>query len=207
MKFDKVFFVRFLFAFFGDAILALGAALLIKANLGVDTFTAENLGSSAHLNMSLGLWQMLFSIVVGLVIFFLKRDLLGVGSIINILFTGYFIDFFVFVLRGIEIDIIVWQIALMLAALLIYSLGISLYSTAGLGAGPYDALAMLIEHFTQWKFIHCRILLDSSFLVLGLILGGPIGIATILAAFLLGPMINFYNKTITDPALRKLGAK
>ncbi|MDR2832193.1 MAG: hypothetical protein LBV67_00590 [Streptococcaceae bacterium] len=207
MKFDRVFIIRFLYALIGTAILAMGAALLIKATLGVDAFTAQNLGASGRLGLTLGTYQMLLSVVLGVIIFFLKRDLLGIGSVVNILLTGYFIQFFVFLMKDMQVVHLLGKIGLMLLALLIYSLGISLYSTSGLGAGPYDALAVLVQHYTKWKFIYARISVDSTFFLLGLVLGGPIGVATFLTAIVLGPLIGFWNVRVTTPSLEKLGAK
>ncbi|SKA02945.1 Uncharacterized membrane protein YczE [Pilibacter termitis] len=203
----KELFVRLLYALIGDIILALGAALLIFASLGVDAFTVANLGAAGKLGWSLGVYQMTFGLVVGLIILLFKRHHLGYASIINILLTGYFIDFFMFLFGSHSPENIVVKVLIMLVALLIYSLGISLYSTSGLGAGPYDALAPVLSEITGWKFMNCRILVDSTFFILGFFLGGPIGVASLLTAVFLGPLINIFNQTITNPSLAKFLGK
>ncbi|MDR0885133.1 MAG: hypothetical protein LBN22_02005 [Clostridiales Family XIII bacterium] len=193
---NRTLIVKIAFALIGTMCLAMGAATLITANFGTDTFTASNLGGANHLGLSLGIYQLLFSVVVGILIWFLSPQLIGIGSLINIFLTGFIIDLFVKLIHVIPIsfDQMGVRICLLVFGLLIYSLGISLYTGADIGAGSYDAISLVIAEKSKMKFIFARIITDSFFLLLGFVLGGPIGLVTFLAAVGLGPLISTWNR-------------
>jgi len=202
--------VRIIYALLGNVILSIGAAMLVHAALGSDLFTGQIRPVANLIGLSMGTYQMIFSVVVAAIIFMLRRELIGIGSIINVFLTGYFISFFInnFGFLGtafsfghiatinlsiVTYSISVGQIILIFLALVVYSLGISLYSNAGMGAGPYDGVGPLIQSYTKWKFFKCRMISDAGFLVLCLIFGviafnklGPVD-ANGLPTFLVGP--------------------
>ena len=85
----------------------------------------------------------------------------------------------------------------LLPALLIFLSGASAYLCADLGGSPYDVLPFIIaDRLKRIPFKAVRIAWDTAFLVLGLFLGGPIGIVTILIAFFLGPAISWFQKKL-----------
>ncbi len=66
---------------------------------------------------------------------------------------------------------------------------------AGLGSSPYDALPFIISaHVKKISFKALRMIWDISFMVIGFVLGGDVGIVTILVAFFLGPIITWMQK-------------
>jgi uncharacterized membrane protein YczE len=91
----------------------------------------------------------------------------------------------------------------------------SLYMTADLGVSTYDAIAIVMaEKWKMGKFKYIRIATDVVCVVLGItlfLLGGgkpseitaSVGIGTILTAFFMGPLIDFFNKTVAIPMLNK----
>ena len=105
---------------------------------------------------------------------------------------------------------------LLVSALVPLSLASSLYFTADLGVSTYDAVALVwSERQRRIPFPLCRILTDSACVLAGgtlcLLSGmslpqlfGSIGIATVITAFFMGPLIEFFNKTVSRPLL---GAK
>ena len=210
MKSEKAYIVRFIYALLGNVILAAGAAMLVHAALGSDLFTGQIRPVANLIGLSMGTYQMIFSIIFAVIIFMLRRELIGIGSIINVFLTGYFISFFINHfgplgqifsfghIASIDLSIVTYsisigQIILIFLALVVYSLGISLYSNAGLGAGPYDGIGQLIQSYTNWKFFKCRMIADAGFLILCLIFGvvtfnklGPVD-AINMPTFLVGP--------------------
>lgn len=241
MKTEKRYLVRFLYALIGNVILAMGAAMLAAAALGADLYTGQIRPVANLLGMPMGFYQMLFSIVLGAIIYLLNRKLFGAGSLINIFLVGFFISFFIdkfgalhevfsFVhlftidLPFVTYDVMLGELLLILLAMIIYSLGISMYANSDMGAGPYDGLGPLLVSKTGWGFVKCRMLADGLFLMLCIIFGyiaferfgmiDPnlsylnsflVGPSTIIAALCLGPFINFWTKYFTIPSLRFFG--
>ena len=101
----------------------------------------------------------------------------------------------------------------LLIGLFLICLSISLYSTAALGVSTYDAIAItMAEKWKVTKFQYCRIITDVVSVVLGVVIfllaGGKfadiptfLGIGTIITAFFMGPMIEFFNVKISRPLL------
>lgn len=198
--------MRIFLAFLGTILLGLGAASLIVVNLGADTFSATNLGGARILGVSMGTFQLMLNLVIGALIWLLDSHLIGIGSIINIVLTGFAIDFWVKMLTSLPLDyhLLVVKLALIAIGLAIYALGVALYTGAGIGAGSYDAIAIVLSKKAKLKFMIARIIADTCFLILGFILGGPIGIVTFLVAFCLGPLITTWNQILVRHILAKL---
>jgi uncharacterized membrane protein YczE len=190
--------IRIALAFLGTILLGLGAASLIVVNLGADTFSATNLGGAKLLGVSMGTFQLLLNVVIGALIWLLDSHLIGIGSIINIVLTGFAIDFWVKFITTLPLDfhLLVTKISFIVIGLAIYSLGVALYTGADIGAGSYDAIAIVLSQRAKLKFMLARIIADTCFLILGFVLGGPIGIVTFLVAFFLGPLITTWNQVL-----------
>jgi uncharacterized membrane protein YczE len=198
--------IRIALALIGTLLLGLGAASLIVVNLGADTFSATNLGGSKLFGVSMGTFQMCLNIVIGIIVWRLDARLIGIGSAINIFLTGFAIDFWVALLGHLPVNyqLLLTKVLVIVIGLLIYSLGVALYTGSNIGAGSYDAIALVLSEKMKLKFIMARIIADSSFLVLGFVLGGPIGIVTFLVAICLGPLIHAWQHFFVNRILAKL---
>ena len=86
---------------------------------------------------------------------------------------------------------------LLIPALAVFLLGAAAYMCAGLGSSPYDALPFIISgHVRRFPFKIVRMLWDICFMAAGFVLGGDVGIVTILVAFFLGPIITGVQKKL-----------
>lgn len=196
----------------GIVILSLGISINKGSILGMDTYTGMNTAVSNYFKMSLGNYQLILNIILLLSMFVFGRYLLGLGTILNMVFVGYLVDFFLKLFDGtilaFDVEKALWlKLLLLIIGTIILCLGASLYITADLGVAPYDALAiMMSDHIQKLSFSVARIITDVICVVVGLIFGtiiGPypfgaiIGLGTVLTAFGTGPFIGFFNKTIS----------
>ena len=106
-----------------------------------------------------------------------------------------------------------WIPALLLIAVLIMCVASSLYFTADLGVSTYDAVSLVIsQKNTRLPFRFWRVTSDVICVVLGIVLsllgGGTmadiaanVGVGTIITAFFMGPLIQFFNEKIAGPML------
>ncbi|MCI5685582.1 MAG: hypothetical protein MR320_09360, partial [Enterococcus gallinarum] len=85
--------LRSLFALIGVAIIGFGASLLRVGGVGLDPYTAANIGTGERLGLSLGVYQLMINLVLLILIFFFGRRHIGIGTVINMVLTGFFIDF------------------------------------------------------------------------------------------------------------------
>jgi len=197
-KFELV--IKSMVSLIGVAILAAGATLCKMGNVGLDPFTALNIGVSNKLHMSLGLYQLLTNIVIIIFVLLLDRKKIGIGTVFNMVFAGFMIDWFS-TLYG---TLFHYQPTLLTAivngllGLLLFTLGTSLYMTADLGVAPYDALAPIASTRLHIKYKYCRIVQDLAFMIAALIMAGPIGLATIIISFFAGPLITFWDHKFSE---------
>ncbi|MCR4951567.1 MAG: hypothetical protein K6A40_09625 [Solobacterium sp.] len=85
--------------------------------------------------------------------------------------------------------------------MLVISLGISLFQKADLGVGPYDYLALGLRDHLHFQYFACRIFTDSLCAIAAYLLGGLIGIGTLLCALCLGPVTQFFDRTVSSKVM------
>lgn len=88
------------------------------------------------------------------------------------------------------------------AAVLVTALGASLYQTADLGIAPYDYLSIGLRDYTPCPYFGCRIFTDALSALLCWLLGGLVGLGTLICAFCLGPFIQFFDRTFSQKVLQ-----
>ena len=191
----------------GNIVLGIGAAGLRFSLLGNEPYTAMNMAISDGLHMSLGTYQLILNLFLLIIQLIWGRAYIGFGSIINLCFLGYIIEAAGYVMSLIlpsaQGYTFLQKILFMIVSLLILTFGISMYQTADLGVAPYDYLALgMTDHLPTPYFLN-RVVTDaiSVLTIVAVVLGGLItwneshlGIGTVVGAFFLGPLINFYSK-------------
>ena len=189
---------RSLMSFIGVTIQAIGATLLLIANLGMDPYSAINVGLSKFLNISLGNYQLAINFIILIFVFFMERKLIGTGTIFNMVLIGYYIQLFNW-LYGLVLPLpttIGSQILVAVIGLLIFTFGVAVYITADTGVAPYDALTPILVTLTHGKYKVIRIAQDSLFTLGAYFAGGPVGVVTIIVAFFTGPLIVFWDQRL-----------
>ena len=178
----------------------LGLSLLRAVNLGTDPCSCLTQGVTNFVPLSFGTCQLLCHLVT--FVFVLRYDLsmIGFGTIGNMCFLGYISDFFQWIwsllLPAGFFQVVLNRYILLLPSLAVFLLGAAAYMCAGLGSSPYDALPFIISgHVRRFPFKIVRMLWDISFMA-GFVLGGDVGIVTILVAFFLGPIITGVQKKL-----------
>ncbi|GAA4835379.1 hypothetical protein GCM10023221_10450 [Luteimicrobium xylanilyticum] len=198
--------LRALWALAGVAVLAAGSATLLSAQVGVDPFTAANIGASSHLGLDLGLYQLMVNIVLLVPVVIWGRSYIGLGTVINMVMTGFFVQWFAALLEPHVPDVPghVLQAVLFVVGILLFTAGASAYMTAGIGTSPYDAIAPIVVEHSGLRYRAVRVAQDLLFVALALVLAGPVGVGTVMTAFFTGPLIDFFNEKVNKPLLHKV---
>lgn len=183
-------FLRFVRLMSGIFMLSVGVVFTIKANLGLSPWDIFHDGISKNTPLSFGAVNIVTGVV--LVIFVVMAgEKIGIGTIINTLSIGVIIDFLLWlnilpVAKGYFDGIL-----FVLLGLFLSSLGTYLYISAGMGAGPRDGIMVYLVKRTLKSVSICRILMEGSVAAIGIVLGGKIGLGTVMAVFLSGPILQF----------------
>lgn len=182
---------------FGIVLIAFGVAAFSRAALGFDPFMIFASGMASKMGLSLGITHILINLTLALVYVLIgKKKYINIGTVAAMSLTGPLIDAFTgldqFVLPG-ELSFVI-RIVLVLAACPLMGLGVHLYTGVRLGAGPNDLVAVILSDATKKPFGIVRVLVDGTWTVAGVLLGGVIGIGTVAALILVGSSIQLWKK-------------
>ncbi|MDE7245260.1 MAG: hypothetical protein K2O18_14995 [Oscillospiraceae bacterium] len=214
MRYSKTYFVRIFAVIAGIFMVGIAVGLFKLAEMGADPFTAMNTGICTALGLQFGTLQLLVNMGILLLIFFVKREFIGFGTIFNMIFVGYTADLVMWLTAKTEIPFHTFpvRIAALAAAALLICIGDALYISADMGMSPYDAAGYVAEVLTGEKvpFRFARIILDILCVCTAYFTGVQteiqwkiIGIGTVLLTFCTGPLIQFFRIHWSDPLLTK----
>ena len=164
-----------------------------------------NYGLSAKAGLTFGTFQLLFNAVLFVIVLLKDWKLFGLGTIGNMVIVGYSADFTGWVVDKlgffppVEELTIGMKIGIMVPTLVLFLFAAALYMNCGLGTSPYDALPLLLHRAIEkaakkqipYKFI--RMLYDGIATVAAFLVGGSVGVVTVLMVFTLGPCVDFVS--------------
>ncbi|MGN0661914.1 MAG: YitT family protein [Faecalibacterium sp.] len=188
----------------GIIIVGLGIALFKQSHLGNDAFNALTIRLSELTGLSLGVQNLLTNIILFILECIWGRKYIGPGTLVNGMGIGFIVTLF-------YDPISAWcgpartlpvQLLWVALAIPVLALGASLYQTADLGIAPYDFLSLSLRDHTPFPYFGCRVFTDGLFALIAWLLGGLIGLGTLLCAFCLGPFIQFFNGQFSERVLR-----
>ena len=175
------------FLIFGLTLFGLGEALLIVSNLGVTPWTVFAEGVAKNFNFTIGLATFLVSISI-LILWIPLKQKIGIGTVSNAVIIAVTIDLFVYLLP--YSSNIVLSIFEMIFGILLVGVGSGIYLITNLGPGTRDGLMKGIsENFKKPIYI-IRLSIEITVVILGWLLGGTVGLGTLMFAILIGPIIS-----------------
>jgi uncharacterized membrane protein YczE len=176
----------------GLVLFGITSGMLVLAGLGLDPWDVLHQGLSRTFGLGIGTWAILISCVV-LLLWWPLHQRLGLGTVANAAIVGSVIDL---MLSLVHAPHVLWaRIALMLGGVVGNGIATGLYVGAGLGPGPRDGLSIGIAARGRSLRV-VRTCIEATVLVTGILLGGTVGIGTVVYAFSIGPITH-----VTIPAL------
>lgn len=184
----RALFYRWLFFISGLIVLALGFTMIIKADrLGIGPWDVLNVGLFKNFGLTIGTWAILVGLAVIVSTMVFTRKIPQIGTFLNMLLIGIFIDIFNWMIP--DIETLGAQIAMFLVGLFIGGYGVGLYVAPRIGAGPRDSLMLLLVEKTGLSISVIRTSMEVSVAFIGWLLGGPVGIGTIAVALFTGKIV------------------
>jgi uncharacterized membrane protein YczE len=166
----------------GTFLFALGIVLTMKANLGFAPWEVFHWGIGKVIGVSIGNVSIMTSLMIcGIVL--LMGEKLGLGTIVNLVLMGVFIDLLWSMKLIPRMNGFIPGVLVMVMGLFTIAFGSYFYISSGFGAGPRDSLMVAIERKTKLPVGLCRGMLEFSVVLVGWLLGGPVGLGTVIAAF------------------------
>ena len=207
---------RIFMSLFGVIICAISVGLFKMAALGVDPFQSFMAGLDALIPIQFGTLYTIVNIILLAFSLIFYRKNIGLATFINIFLLGYITQFsYEFFMKTFPEPSMVFRFASLIIAVIVICFGSAFYMTADLGVSTYDAVAItMAEKWKLWKFKYIRICTDLVCVIVGclifVIAGHTIseiptiaGIGTIITAFFMGPLIEFFNVKVARPVLNR----
>ena len=180
----------------GLLVFALGVHLTIYANIGLAPWDCLGMGISYHTPFSYGISMTIIAVTV-LLLDILLKEKIGFGTVIDSLLTGNFVQFFNTVNPLPENHSLWIGIALMPAGFVLMAVGMWVYMSAGQCCGPRDALLVgLGKRMKKVPIGLVEVLLWGVVLLFGWLLGGPVGIGTLISTFGAGLVMQLVYKLL-----------
>lgn len=179
---------RVVYMMVGFLLIGYSNVMSLNAGLGMNSWGSFFVGVSNHTPFTMGQVTQLFTLLFIIMnLFFHIYPMLG--TLCDMFFVGYFIDFFNASGLVPSPTSLPLQILWCLLSVVVLGVGIGIYMNANLGSGPRDGLMMGLYQRFHINVKYVRIAMDAFALVLAFLLGGPIGIGTIIITFGLGYVV------------------
>jgi len=179
---------------FGLVLFGFGLALMLIADLGLSPWDVFHQGISLRTGIPIGTVVIITGLVL-LIAWIPLKEKIGIGTIANAIVIGLTLDAALYFLPE-RIDLLAARWVAMLGGVLIVAIGSGYYIGAGLGPGPRDGLMTGITRLTGLPLGLVRGVLEIGVLIIGWALGGTIGVGTIVFAFGIGPLVQYFLKRL-----------
>ncbi|BCI52508.1 membrane protein [Mycolicibacterium litorale] len=166
-------------------------AVMVRAGLGLDPWDVFHQGLARHTGMTIGIATAVVGVAV-LLAWIPLRNRPGVGTVANVVVIAATVDASLALLptpSGLPT-----QVAWMSGAVVLNALATVLYIGAGLGPGPRDGLMTGLVRRTGRSVRLVRALIEATVLAAGWLLGGTVGIGTVVYAFGIGPLVQLFMR-------------
>jgi uncharacterized membrane protein YczE len=207
---------RIMMSLFGVVICAMSVGVFKLAALGVDPFQSLMSGLDSCIDIQFGTLYVIVNAILLIFSLIVDRHNIGLATFINLFLLGYITQFTYDLLQKLFPEpSMIFRVICLIIGIVVLCFSSALYMTADLGVSTYDAVAIVMSG--KWKlgkFKYVRICTDLVCVIAGCALfltaGNPVnriptiaGVGTIVTAFFMGPLIEYFNEKVARPLLRK----
>ncbi len=187
----------------GFVLFGLAITLLIQANLGTGPWVILQVALSDFTGLSVGNMIVFMGFLILIAVLLLKVAI-GWGTLGNILFIGPWVDLWLEFVPSVN-DRLLLQIIMLVAAAPVMGIASAIYIGVNAGAGPRDSLMLGVERVSGWSLRVARGVIEITVVIVGWLLGGPVGVGTIVFALLIGPSVQWAFKLFKVESNSKKG--
>ncbi|MEU8591380.1 hypothetical protein AB0C59_30965 [Streptomyces sp. NPDC048664] len=181
----------------GLALYGASSALLVQAGLGLDPWNVLHQGLSKVTGLNMGLVLTLVGAAV-LLLWVPLRQRPGLGTVSNVLVIGFAMDAVLTLLP--DVRALAVRVPLLLLGVVLNGAATGLYIAADLGPGPRDGLMTGLHRRTGRSIRVMRTAVEVTVMATGLLLGGTVGVGTVLYALSIGPLAQFFLRVFAVPS-------
>lgn len=188
----------------GILFLAIGTAFFKNSFFGSDAISTFNIGLAKTLKLPYGTTNIIMNIVALIILLIVARNYLGIGTVLVTVFLGVTINIVdkIGIIPSLEKFDKIWYIEYgvkllyLLLANFICSFGVAIYIYANRGLTGFEGILMKIHSATKIPFGVIKIINDVIFIIIGWVLGGTVGIGTIISSIIFGPLVDLNTRLL-----------
>ncbi len=170
------------------------AAFIIQANIGGDAVLVFEQGFAKFIGIDIGTSILILNVVLSTIVFFIDRKKINIGTIFIALLLGPFMQIVLDTGWVYNPNGNLWlSILVDFVAIIGLAMSLSLYIYANIGYSPFEAIVLTIHERKKWRFAYVKMICDALLFLIGWLLGGVIGIGSIMTIVMLGPLIDFFT--------------
>lgn len=192
----------------GLTVAHLGVTLFLQSALGTDTFTVFIQGLSRVFHLTVGTVHVIVLCILMVLMLLTTKGYVKPGTVVCAFCGGPIIDLFTWMLQGVinEASPMALRVISMLVGCAVLALGMSIVINSNAGTGPNDLVAIILsDKLEKIEFRWVRVGCDLFFVAAGFVLGGTVGVGTVVAAFCTGPLVQFWLPKTAAPIRAILG--
>jgi uncharacterized membrane protein YczE len=187
----------------GLAMYGISLAMFIRAGLGLDPWDVFHQGVAGKIGWSIGTVVVVVSFLV-LLLWIPLRQMPGFGTLANAVLVGVFADIGLALIPA--FSHLGGQIAMLAGAVVLNGIASACYIGARLGPGARDGLMTGLARRTGWSVRLSRTLIEVVVLGVGWLLGGSVGVGTVVYALAIGPVVQLLLPLFTVPVKAPVAA-
>ena len=176
----------------GFLLYGLAITLIVRANLGTGTWLVLEVALANIFGIKIGTMTVYMGFMI-LILALALRERVGWGTLGNILSIGPWLNLFLDLISIVK-DNLALQIGMFLLGVLIQGIASAIYIGVDAGAGPRDSLMLAVHRTTGVSIRVARGAIEIVVVLIGWLLGGPLGIGTVVFALLIGPSVQWAFK-------------
>lgn len=184
---------RYVKLYLGLFLCAMGAITVLNSNMGLPPWDVLHQGISKVAGITIGQASIGIGIIIVLLDVFLGQPI-GIGSVINFIFVGIFMDLIVYLDFIPKPTTLLGQIVELLIGIFFYTYGTFLYMIQGMGCGPRDGFMQILTTKLNKPVSLIKNSIELIALTLGWFLGGKLGVGTVATAIVMGFLLEMMLK-------------
>ncbi|MEA4912819.1 MAG: YitT family protein [Oscillospiraceae bacterium] len=185
-----------------------GIACYYACGLGADPFSIFVDGEHVWLGWTYGQITLLNNLILFTLMLIFGRKYIGVGTVVTVFTTGALIDFFraliaeTFPVPGSALWI---RLLILAVGCVTFAVGVGFYISIEFGIGAAEFISLFIVGKTGVSLKYVRIALDALYVVIGYLMGGTVGVGTIVGIVATGPIVEWTLNRVKAPIARVCG--
>ncbi|WP_174616016.1 YczE/YyaS/YitT family protein [Virgibacillus ihumii] len=184
--------IRVAFFVVGIISFSFGISVAIHVqHLGIHPWDVLNVGLYEKFGFTIGTWNIICGFTLIVISWILDKSYIKLGTFLNAFMVGMFVDLFLWLDLLPQASHTWTDTFFMLSGIIIMGIGGGMYNAARLGSGPRDGFMLSMADKFGAPIGRVRIITESSILVLGLVLGGPVFIFTFIFTFIQSPIFQY----------------